>query len=135
WLWWSALMGGMLTVYFFAGLWRRAGLITDVEFAELRYEGRSAAALRAFGAVYSGVITNCVVMGWVILAMSKILHVMMGWDTVFSVSILVVLTLSYTVLSGYWGVVVTDFFQFGLALFGSFALMIIVFMQQGGPTE
>ncbi len=135
WLWWSALMGGMLTVYFFAGLWRRAGLITDVEFAELRYEGRSAAALRAFGAVYSGIITNCVVMGWVILAMSKILHVMMGWDKVFSVSILVVLTLSYTVLSGYWGVVVTDFFQFGLALFGSFALMIIVFMQQGGPTE
>lgn len=134
WLWWSSLMGGMLTVYFFAGLWRRAGLITDVEFAELRYEGRPAAALRAFGAVYSGILVNCIVIGWVTLAMSKILNVMMGWDKVFSVAILVILTLSYTTLSGYWGVVVTDFFQFGLAMFGSIALMVIVFAQLGGPS-
>ncbi len=135
WLWWSLLMSGMLTVYFFAGLWRRAGLITDVEFAELRYEGKSAAVLRGFGAVYWGIITNCIVMGWVILAMSKILHVMMGWDKVSSVAVLVVLTLSYTVLSGYWGVVVTDFFQFGLAMLGSIALMVIVLVDLGGPTR
>lgn len=135
WLWWSTLMGGMLTVYFFAGLWRRAGLITDVEFAELRYEGRSAAVLRGFGAIFYGIITNCIVMGWVILAMTKILDVMMGWDKVFSVTVLVVLTLSYTMLSGYWGVVVTDFFQFGLAMAGSVALMTIVLVKMGGPTE
>ena len=133
WLWWSVLMGGMLTVYFFAGLWRRAGLLTDVEFVELRYEGRSAAALRAFGAVYYGLLVNCIVMGWVTLAMSKILNVMMGWDKVSSVAILVVLTLLYTTLSGYWGVVVTDFFQFALAMFGSVALMCIVLFQMGGP--
>ncbi|MCC6699513.1 MAG: Na+:solute symporter [Candidatus Hydrogenedentes bacterium] len=133
WLWWSALMGGMLTVYFFAGLWRRAELLTDVEFVELRYEGKSAAVLRAFGAVYYGVLVNCIVMGWVTLAMSKILYVMMGWDKVFSVAILVVLTLSYTMLSGYWGVVVTDFFQFALAMLGAIALMVIVLVHLGGP--
>ncbi len=133
WLWWSALMGGMLTVYFFAGLWRRAELITDVEFVELRYEGKSAAALRAFFAVYSGLLVNCIVMGWVTLAMSKILNVMMGWDKVFSVAILVILTLVYTTLSGYWGVVVTDFFQFALAMFGAITLMVIVLIEMGGP--
>ena len=133
WLWWSALMGGMLTVYFFAGLWRRAGVLTDIEFVELRYDGKSAAGLRAFGAVYNGLLVNCIVMGWVTLAMSKILHVMMGWDKVFSVAILVILTLSYTVLSGYWGVVVTDFFQFALAMFGSIALMFVVLIKMGGP--
>lgn len=133
WLWWSALMGGMLTVYFFAGLWRRAGLITDVEFVELRYDGKPAAVLRGFCAVYYGLLVNCIVMGWVTLAMSKILHVMMGWDKVFSVAILVVLTLAYTVLSGYWGVVVTDFFQFLLAMLGAVFLMVVVFYRMGGP--
>ncbi len=133
WLWWSGLMGGMLTVYFFAGLWRRAGLITDVEFVELRYDGKSAASLRGFCAVYFGLLVNCIVMGWVTLAMSKILHVMMGWDKVFSVAVLVVLTLSYTVLSGYWGVVVTDFFQFILAMLGAIVLMFVVLVQMGGP--
>ncbi len=135
WLWWSALMGGLLTVYFFAGLWRRAGLLTDVEFVELRYDGKSAAGLRAFSAVYSGLLVNCIVMGWVTLAMSKILNVMMGWDKVSSVAILVVLTLAYTTLSGYWGVVVTDFFQFAIAMFGAIALMCVVFVQMGGPTS
>jgi SSS family solute:Na+ symporter len=133
WLWWSALMGGMLTVYFFAGLWRRAGLITDVEFVELRYDGKSAAALRGFCAVYFGLLVNCIVMGWVTLAMSKILNVMMGWDKVSSVAILVTLTLTYTVLSGYWGVVVTDFFQFALAMLGAVVLMFVVLVQMGGP--
>lgn len=132
WLWWSVLMGGMLTVYFFAGLWRRAGVLTDVEFVELRYEGKPAAGLRAFGAVYYGVMVNCIVMGWVTLAMSKILNVMMGWDKVSSVAILVVITLVYTTLSGYWGVVVTDFFQFALAMLGSVALMVIVLVHMGG---
>ena len=131
WLWWSVLMGGMLTVYFFAGLWRRAGLLTDVEFVEFRYEGKPAAVLRAFGAVYYGVMVNCIVMGWVTLAMSKILNVMMGWDKVFSVAVLVIITLVYTTLSGYWGVVVTDFFQFALAMLGAVALMIIVLAQIG----
>ncbi len=133
WLWWSALMGGMLTVYFFAGLWRRAGLITDAEFVELRYDGKSAAALRGFCAVYFGLLVNCIIMGWVTLAMSKILNVMMGWDKVSSVAILVVLTLTYTVLSGYWGVVVTDFFQFILAMFGAIVLMFVALYQMGGP--
>src|SRR6187402_492624 len=80
WIWWSAVFGSMLTVFFFARLWRRAGILTDVEFAELRYTGRPAALLRGFRALYLGVPINCVVMGWVNLAMAKILAVTLGWD-------------------------------------------------------
>ena len=80
WIWWSAAVGSMLTVFFFARLWRRAGILTDVEFAELRYSGRPAAALRGFRALYLGLPINCVIMGWVNLAMAKILSVTLGWD-------------------------------------------------------
>src|SRR5262245_18039654 len=73
WLWWSMLMSGMLTVFFFARLWRRAGVLTDVEFAEIRYSGPPAAFLRGFRSLYLGLPVNCIVMGWVNLAMVKIL--------------------------------------------------------------
>src|SRR5512139_2067670 len=73
WLWWSMLMSGMLTVFFFARLWRRAGVLTDVEFAEIRYAGRPAAFLRGFRALYLGLPINCIILGWVNLAMVKIL--------------------------------------------------------------
>ena len=72
WLWWSLLLSGMLTVFFFARLWRRAGVLTDVEFIELRYAGRPAAFLRGFRALYLGVLMNCLIMGWVNLAMAKV---------------------------------------------------------------
>ena len=80
WIWWNAALGSMLTVFFFARLWRRAGIMTDVEFAELRYAGRPAAILRGFRALYLGWPINCVIIGWVNLAMAKILAVTMGWD-------------------------------------------------------
>ncbi len=80
WIWWSAAFGSMLTVFFFARLWRRAGILTDVEFAELRYSGRPAAILRGFRALYLGLPINCVIMGWVNLAMAKILAITLGWD-------------------------------------------------------
>src|SRR5262247_1271723 len=73
WIWWSMLMSGMLTVFFFARLWRRAGVLTDVEFAEIRYSGRPAAFLRGFRSLYLGLPVNCIIMGWVNLAMVKIL--------------------------------------------------------------
>src|SRR5512139_2292711 len=73
WLWWSMLMSGMLTVFFYARLWRRAGVLTDVEFAEIRYAGRPAAFLRGFRALYLGLPINCIILGWVNLAMVKIL--------------------------------------------------------------
>lgn len=71
WLWWNLAIGGMLTVFFFARLWRRAGIMTDVEFVELRYDGKAAAALRGFRAVYLGLFMNAIVMGWVNKAMEK----------------------------------------------------------------
>ena len=78
WLWWNMLMSGMLTVFFYARLWRRAGVLTDVEFAEIRYSGRPAAFLRGFRALYLGLPINCIIMGWVNLAMVKILMLIFG---------------------------------------------------------
>ena len=122
WIWWSAAFGGMLTVFFFARLWRRAGVLTDVEFAELRYTGRPAAILRGFRALYLGLPINCVIMGWVNLAMAKILSVTLGWDQLTAVLISLAITGIYSALSGLWGVVVTDFVQFTLAMIGTTAL-------------
>src|SRR6058998_2707435 len=89
WLWWNMLMSGMLTVFFFARLWRRAGVMTDVEFAELRYSGKPAAALRGFRALYLGIPINCIIIGWVNLAMMKILQVTLGLDETSALWVLV----------------------------------------------
>ena len=80
WLWWSFVAGGMLTVFFYARLWRRSGVMTDIEFTEIRYSGRPAAFLRGFRALYLGVPVNCIVLGWVNLAMVKILMLALGRD-------------------------------------------------------
>jgi len=133
WLWWNALMGGMLCVFFYARLWRRAGILTDMEFIELRYTGRPASALRGFMSVYGGVLSNCIIMGWVMLAMVKICDVMLGWEKFASIAVLVVLAVGYTVLSGFWGVVMTDLIQFIMAMTGSIALAGIVLWNMGGP--
>ncbi len=122
WIWWNAALGSMLTVFFFARLWRRAGIMTDVEFAELRYAGRPAAILRGFRALYLGLPINCIVIGWVNLAMAKILSVTMGWDRLTAVLASLAITGFYSALSGLWGVVVTDFLQFACAMSGTVAL-------------
>jgi solute:Na+ symporter, SSS family len=124
WIWWNGALGGMLTVFFFARLWRRAGILTDVEFAELRYTGRSAALLRGFRALYLGIPINCVIMGWVNLAMAKILSITMGYDRLTAVLLSLAITGFYAALSGLWGVVVTDFFQFVFAMGGTIALAV-----------
>jgi SSS family solute:Na+ symporter len=152
WLWWNALIGGMLTVFFYAHLWRRAGLITDNEFNEIRYEGVSASVLRGYGAVYGGVFTNCIILGWVMLAMVKICAALFDlsgltawgisltgihieWGKLIIISILVLMTLGYTALSGYWGVVMTDFVQFIFAMGGAIALAVIAVRHVGGPSS
>jgi SSS family solute:Na+ symporter len=122
WIWWNAALGSTLTVFFFARLWRRAGILTDVEFAELRYTGRPAAILRGFRALYLGIPINCVIIGWVNLAMAKILTITMGWTRLTAVLVSLGLTGLYSALSGLWGVVVTDFFQFIFAMGGTIAL-------------
>ena len=122
WIWWNAALGSTLAVFLFARLWRRAGILTDVEFAELRYTGRPAAFLRGFRALYLGLPMNFLVMGWVNLAMAKIFLVTLGWDRLTAVLVSLAFTGIYCALSGLWGVVVTDFIQFTLAMSGTIAL-------------
>ena len=89
WLWWNMVMSGMLTVFFYARLWRRAGVMTDIEFAELRYSGKPAACLRGFRALYLGIPVNCIILGWVNLAMIKIIKGTLGVDLFAAVLILI----------------------------------------------
>jgi SSS family solute:Na+ symporter len=125
----------MLCVFFFARLWRRAGILTDAELIELRYDGKSAPKLRGFMAIYRGVLINCVVMGWVILAMAKICEVMLGWPKVTSIIVLLLIAFIYTAMSGFWGVVITDLVQFIMAMTGSVALAGVVLWHIGGASE
>lgn len=135
WLWWSGIMGSVLTVFFFAKLWRRARILTDIEFNEIRYVGKAASVLRGFNAVYGGLLANSIVLGWVILAMTKICDVLLGWPKVTSVGILLAATLVYSVLSGYWGAVMTDVVQFFIAMGGAVMLAVIAVWKLGGPTN
>jgi Na+/proline symporter len=115
WLWWSFVAGGMLTVFFYARFWRRSGVMTDIEFAELRYSGRPAAFLRGFRALYLGIPVNCIVLGWVNLAMVKILMLALGVTRIGALAIvlgLIAITSFISALSGLWGVLVTDVLQF-----------------------
>jgi SSS family solute:Na+ symporter len=120
WLWWSFLLSGMLTVFFFAPLWRRAKVLTDMEFAELRYSGPPATFLRGFRAVYLALPVNTIIMGWVNLAMAKILALTLGLDTtkkqLTGVFCCLALTLAYNAISGLWAVLWTDLLQFILKM-------------------
>ena len=119
WLWWSMLMSGMLTVFFYARLWRRAGVLTDVEFAEIRYSGKPAAFLRGFRALYLGLPINCIIMGWVNLAMVKILMMIFGVTKIQALMLvfgIMLITALISTLSGLWGVLVMDLFQFVLKM-------------------
>src|SRR6516165_972705 len=115
WLWWSFVASGMLTVFFYARLWRRCGVMTDIEFAEVRYSGKPAAFLRGFRALYLGIPINCIVLGWVNLAMVEILMLTLGLtrlQALMAVVGMIALTSAISTLSGLWGVLVTDLFQF-----------------------
>src|SRR5687767_5066182 len=119
WVWWNMLLGGMLTVFFFARLWRRAGVLTDVEFAEIRYSGTAAAFLRGFRALYLGIPINCIIMGWVNLAMVKILMMIFGIEKLPALGLvlgMMIITAMVSTLSGLWGVLVMDLFQFVLKM-------------------
>ena len=121
WVWWAFLLTGVTTVFFYARLWRRIGVLTDLEFYELRYSGVPARWVRGFRAIYLGLFFNMVIMASVNLAAAKIANVLLGWPigrTLIACSILNVL---FAATSGLWGVLVTDFIQFGIAMGGSFA--------------
>ena len=122
WIWWTFALSGLLTVFFFARLWHRAGVTTDVEFAAIRYSGRPAHALRIFRALYLGLPINAVIGGAVTLGMVKILRATLGVDEVPAVLVCFGVTAVYTTLGGFLGVLWTDFVQFLLAMTGSVVL-------------
>ncbi len=135
WIWWSFLMSGMLTVFFYARLWRRAGVMTDIEFAEIRYSGKPAAFLRGFRSVYLGVIVNCIILGWVNLAMVKILGLIFGIDKNHALLIvlgLIALTSFISTLAGLWGVLVTDMVQFVIKMGMVIVLAVFAVNAVGG---
>lgn len=137
WLWWNFVMSGMLTVFLYARLWRRAGVMTDIEFAELRYAGKPAAFLRGFRALYLGLPINCIIMGWVNLAMVKILEVTLDLNKRQAVSVVVgilLFTAFYTTISGLWGVLVTDLFQFVLKM-GMVVVLAVFSVQAVGGMD
>ena len=135
WLWWNMVMSGLLTVFFYSRLWHRSGVLTDVEFTEIRYGGKPAAILRGFRAIYLSLPINSIIMGWVTLAMAKIIATATGLDKWTAVLICVSVTLAYSLLSGLWGVVVTDFFQFFIAIAGAIILAIFAVNYVGGMDQ
>src|SRR5215469_10495021 len=156
WLWWGFLFSGMMTVFLFARLWRRSGLLTDVQFAEIRYSGKPAAFLRGFRAVYLGLLMNCVILGWVTKAMTSIVSTtlantpmlnnvsafMSRFGSVWSgndgaalaicVLFLIPFTGLYVALGGLWGVLWTDLFQFVLKMSIVIAVAYYAIMACGG---
>ena len=132
WLWWNAALSGVLTVFFFARLWRRAGVVTDVEFAELRYGGKPAAVLRGVRAAYLAIPINLIIMGWVTSAMIKVLEVTTGLPPLTAALILFAVTAAYSTIAGLWGVVLTDLFQFVLAMTGAIVLAVVAVNAIGG---
>jgi len=159
WLWWGSLLSGMMTVFLFARLWRRSGLLTDVQFAEIRYSGKPAAFLRGFRAVYLGLLMNCVILGWVTKAMTSIVAVTLGgtpllltvgrWVSplggpwagpdgpalAICVFFLIPFTGLYVSLGGLWGVLWTDLFQFVLKMSIVIAIAFYAVRAVGGMSS
>jgi SSS family solute:Na+ symporter len=129
WLWWAFLLTGMATVFFYARLWRRSGVLTDLEFYEIRYSGRPATFVRGFRALYLGLFFNCVIMATVNLAAAKIANVLLGWPMSKTLLICATLNVAFAATSGLWGVLVTDFIQFGIAMTGSVAAAVYAVRQ------
>lgn len=136
WVWWAMLLTGMLTVFFYAKLWRKSGISTDLEFYELRYSGKSASFLRGFRAIYLGVIFNIITMAGVCLAGAKIANILLGisqQEALLYSSIIVVI---YSSLGGLKGVLITDFLQFIIAMVGSiWATIYIVNLPEIGGMQ
>ncbi len=135
WLWWNMVMSGLLTVFLFARLWRRAEVLTDVEFTELRYSGKPAAILRGFRSLYLAIPINCIIMGWINLAMAKIIGETLNIEKWIAIAICLGITVLYSMLSGMWGVAITGFYQFFFAMAGTILLAIFAVNAVGGIAE
>ena len=136
WAWWAFLLTGMLTVFVYAKLWRRSGITTDLEFYELRYSGKEAGFLRGFRAIYLGVFFNVVIMATVLLAGIKIAGILLGISAMETIVYVSVITVLYSLIGGFKGVIYTDFFQFVLAMIGMvWAAVYIVNLPEIGGLE
>jgi Na+/proline symporter len=129
WQWWAFLLTGMMTVFFYARMWRRSGVLTDLEFYELRYSGQSAAFVRGFRAVYLGLFFNCAIMASVTLAAVKIANVMLGWSRLQTVIICGLICIVFSAMAGLWGVLASDLIQFGIAMVGVVAAAYVALSQ------
>ncbi len=141
WFWWAMAVGGMLTVFVFSRLWRRAEVLTDVELIEMRYSGRPAAFLRGFRSIYLALPINCIIMGWVTSAMVKVLKVTVfagsaaaasGDKDLLIIAACLIVVGIYSALSGLWGVAITDFIQFIMAMGGCILLAVLAVRRVGG---
>ena len=119
WVWWAFLLTGMSTVFFYARMWRRSGVLTDLEFYEIRYAGKPAAMVRGFRAIYLGLFFNIVIMATVNLAAAKIANVLLGWPMWQTLAVCAVINVSFASIAGLWGVLITDVFQFVIAMVAS----------------
>lgn len=130
---WALGLSTMAAVFFFSKLWKRSGVMTEVELAEIRYSGKSAAFLRGFKALYWGIFYNAFVMGaWPVTGLTKVMQETTHWDKTISILFCIGLTALYSVLSGYWGVILTDFFQFFVAMAGAVLLAVFAVNACGG---
>jgi SSS family solute:Na+ symporter len=132
WLWWNMVMSGTLTVFLYARLWRRAKVMTDVEFAEIRYSGRPATFLRGFRALYLALPINLIILGWVTLAMVKILQISLGIQPVWAVGLCFVITVAYSAAAGMWAVLWTDLVQLVIKMSAVIALAYFAVKKVGG---
>jgi len=130
---WALALSTMLAVFFFSKLWKRAGVMTEVEFVETRYSGKPAAFLRGFKALYWGIFYNAFVMGaWPVTGLAKVMQETTHWNKAEAIIFCIALTALYSTLSGYWGVILTDFFQFIVAIGGAFLLAFFAVKACGG---
>ncbi|REL39058.1 hypothetical protein DYD21_03625 [Rhodohalobacter sp. SW132] len=132
WIWWNFMFSGLITVFLYAKLWKRADVITDVEFISIRYSGKPARILRGFRSLYLAFPINCIILGWVTVGMAKILTVLTGagqWEIILGMYLLIGI---YIAFSGIWGVIITDFIQFIIAMGGSILLAYYAVSHIGG---
>lgn len=133
---WSLAISTMLAVFFFSKLWKRTGVLTEVEFVELRYTGRAASILRGFKALYWGLFYNVFIIGaWPITGLVKVMQVVTGWEKLEAIFFCLALTTLYTSFAGYLGVMLTDLFQFSWAMLGAIILAIFSLQAVGGPSS
>ena len=135
WIWWNLMVSGLITVFIYARLWKRAGILTDVEFIDIRYSGKPARFLRGFRALYLAFPINCIILGWVTVGMAKILTVLLGapmWSLIIGIYLI---TGIYIMFSGIWGVLVTDALQFTVAIVGSIIFAVLAVNHVGGLSE